>query len=87
MMNRTLRYFKNIKFNPLVIKTLSNEGKKKFNLINVKNYQHITIRKFGTKTTSNSFNTRDFNQPPEPPSWMFAVAIIYGIYFSFQKRY
>ena len=87
MMNRTLRYFKNIKFNPLVIKTLSNEGKKKFNLINVKNYQHITIRKFGTKTRYHSSNTRDFNQPPEPPSWMFATAFILGIYFSFQKRY
>jgi hypothetical protein len=86
-MYRTLQYFKNIKFNPLVIKTLANEGKKKSNLINIKNYQHTIIRKFGTKTTSNSFNTRDFNQPPEPPSWMFAVAVISGIYFSFQKRY
>lgn len=56
MMNRTIQYFKDIKLNPLVNKTLANEGKKTYNLINIKNrkkiYQHITIRKFGTRHLS-----------------------------------
>ena len=38
MMNRTLQYFKNIKFNPLVNKTITNEGKKKMAINSIKNH-------------------------------------------------
>ena len=91
MMNRALQYFKNIKFNPLVIKTLANEGKKKSNLINIKNrtknYQHMTIRKFGTRPLS--FKSGPFNDPPEPPfdnRWIIAAAFICGGAFTLKKK-
>jgi hypothetical protein len=91
-MNRTLHYFKNIKFNPLVNKTLANECKKKNNIINnenlTKKYQYMTIRKFGTKTRPLSFNTGPFNKPPEPPfdgRWIIAAAIVCGSYFNLKK--
>ncbi len=47
-MNRTLQYFKNIKFNSLINKSLSNECKKKRAIINIKNkrkYIYINILK------------------------------------------
>jgi hypothetical protein len=92
MMNLTLQYFKNIKFNPLLNKSLVNQGKKKYAITNIKNrtknYQHMTIRKFGTKTRPLSFNTGPFNKPPEPPfdgRWIIAAAIICGGYFNLKK--
>jgi len=76
MLNRTLHYFKTIKFNQLVNNTLANEGKKKINLNNVKksdkNFQRITIRKFGIG---------HFNYSSEPPFnnyWIIIAAFICG---------
>ena len=93
MMNRTLQYFKNIKFNSLLNKAIVNEGKKKYAINNIKtrtkNYQQMTIRKFGTKTRPLSFNNGPFNNPPEPPfdnRWIIAAAIVCGTVFSLKKN-
>jgi len=60
-MNRTLQYFKNIKFNALVTKTISNKGKKKMAIIANKNRTKLSsvlvVRKYTTKTRPLSFNT------------------------------
>lgn len=91
MMNRTLQYVKNIKLNPLVNKTLANEGKKKYNLINIKNlrknYHHITIRKFGTIPPS--FKTGSSYDPPQPPfdnRWIIVATLICGAGFTLKKN-
>ena len=90
-MNRTLQYFKNIRFNPLVNKTIANDANKKYNLNNVKNrtknYQQITIRKFGTRPLS--FGTGRHSDPPKPPSdnrWIIMATIICGTGFTLQKK-
>lgn len=86
-MNRTLQYFKNIKFNPLVNKTIANEGKKKMAIIatknRTKNHQYLLVRKYTTKTRPLSFNTGPFNQPepPNDPFWMIIAAAGCGIWF------
>jgi len=58
MINSTLQYFKNIKFNPLVNKTVVNEGKKKYTINKIKNYQQINYQKMSTRHIS--FNTYTF---------------------------
>jgi hypothetical protein len=93
MMNRTLQYFKNIKFNPSVNKTIVNEGKKKMTIIANKTltkklYQHFAIRTHTTKSRPLSFNNGPFNQPPEPPfdnRWIIAATMICGTYFTIKK--
>lgn len=93
MMNRTLQYLKNIKFNPLVIKTIANQGKKKIAIIanknHTKNYhQYLVVRKYTTKTRPQSFNTQSFNQP-EPPNnsfWIIIAAAGCGILFKVQEN-
>ena len=91
MMNRTLQYFKNIKFNSLINKAIVNEGKKKYAINNIKNrtknYQQMTIRKFGTRPLS--FKSGPFNDPPEPPfdnRWIIAAAFICGGAFTLKKK-
>jgi hypothetical protein len=86
MMNRTLQYFKNIRFNSLVNKTIANDAKKKYNINNVKNrtkkYQQITIRNFTTGRSAFG------NETPEPPfdnRLILAAAIVCGTAFTFKK--
>jgi hypothetical protein len=83
MMNRTLQYFKNIKFNTVIKNALANQGKKKYNTYNiknrVKNCQQMTIRKFGTGTGS-------FNKPPFDNSWIIAAAFICGCMFNLKRK-
>lgn len=93
MMNRTLQYFKNIKFNPLVNRTIANQGKKNMavNIIKnrTKNYpQYLSIRKYSTKTRPLSFNTGPFNdsKPPNNNHWIIAASIICGTAFTVQKN-
>ena len=81
-MNRVLHYFKNIKFNPLVNKTIANQGKKKYAVNIIKNhkknyYQHISVRKF-SKTTGR-FTDR---KPPNNDNWRIIYATMLGIYFT-----
>ena len=87
-MNRVLHYFKNIKFNALVNKTIANQGKKKYAVNIIKNHkknyqQHISVRKFTTKTRPFSFNTGPFNdpKPPNNPFWIIIAAAGCGIWF------
>lgn len=88
-MNRTLNYFKNIKFNPLVNKTIAAEGKKKMTIISnknrTKNYQYLLVRKYTTKTRPLSFNTGQ-PEPPNDPLWIIAAAIGCGSYFVIKKK-
>lgn len=92
MMNRTLQYFKNIKFNPLVNKTIAAEGKKKNVIIanknRTKNHQYLLVRKYTTKTRPLSFNTGPFNQPepPNDPFWIIIAAAGCGSYFAIKKK-
>ncbi len=76
MMNCNLRYLKNIKFNPLVIKTLANEGKKKYNTYyiknNIKNCQKMIIRKMSTKSCGDCPGPK----PPNPVWYIFGLYCI-----------
>lgn len=92
-MNRTLQYFKNIKFNPLVTKTIANQGKKKMTIVanknRTKNYHHyLIVRKYTTKTRPLSFNTGPFNnpEPPNDPRWIIVAAIGCGILFKLEEN-
>lgn len=92
MINRTLQYFKNIKFNSFINKTLANQGKKKMMIINIKNkqkniHQYSQIRKMSSRTFS--FNSRPFNENPKPPfdgRWIAIAAFMCGTYFTFKKN-
>lgn len=84
-MNRTLQYFKNIKFNNFVNKTISNEGKKKITIVDNNNrakklYQRLHVRKYTTK--SSSFNNEG---PPKNPYWIL-IALGCGILFKMQEN-
>ena len=91
-MNRTLQYFKNIKFNSLFNKTLSNERNKKMAIINIKNkrkniYQYTQVRKISSNPLS--FKTNNFNEPPKPPfdnHLIIISALICGTYFNLKKK-
>jgi len=87
-MNRTLQYFKNIKFNPIINKTIANEGKKRIEITSNKNrtknyYQFLSKRKFSSNKRPLSFNTGPFNQPepPNDPFWLIIAAAGCGIWF------
>lgn len=86
-MNRTLLYFKNIKFNSLVNKTISNQDKKKMTIVanknRIKNHKYLLVRKYTTKTRPLSFNTGPFNhsEPPNNPFWIIIAAAGCGIWF------
>jgi hypothetical protein len=86
-MNRTLLYFKNIKFNSLVNKTISNQGKKKMTIVanknRIKNHKYLLVRKYTTKTRPLSFNTGPFNhsEPPNDPFWIIIAAAGCGLWF------
>lgn len=90
MMNRTLQYFKNIKLNSSVNKTIANYGKKKITINNPRKNHHLLIkRQISTKSRPLSFNTKTFNQPPQPPFdnlWIIAAALICGTYFNFTNK-
>lgn len=93
MMNRTLQYLKNIKFNPLVTKNIANQCKKKIDFITNKNrtknyHQYLVVRKYTTKTRPLSFNTGPFKQP-DPPNdhhWIIAAAMMCCSYFTIKKK-
>jgi hypothetical protein len=83
MMNRTLQYLKNVKFNSIVNKTFANQAKQKYNIMkNHKKhmFRYITVRQM----TSVSFS-----QPPLPPNnniiLLTISAIVCGIYFQIIK--
>ena len=80
-MNSILHYFKNIKFNPKVNKTIANESKKKYtNNKQKQKLNYIKVRHFTT-----------FIMPPEkiPPNYSLvtiaSIALISGLYFNFKK--
>jgi len=91
-MNRSLQYFKNIKFNSLVNKTIDSQVKKKMTIVanknRIKNHQYLLVRKYTTKTRPLSFNSGPFNQPEPPnyPYWIIAAAIGCGILFKLQEK-
>ena len=91
-MNRTSNYFKNIKFNSIVNKTLANNYKKMIIFNNKNNtkkyYQYSNIRKFTSKTIPLSFNNGKYEPPLPPYNYYYILAAIigYGIAFKSIKK-
>ena len=77
MINRTLQYFKNIKFNNKVKSILASGGKKKSSVIILKNRQG-NLHQFNTKRrySTNTFDPK--GQPPNDSLWIIAASIICG---------
>ena len=85
MINRNLYYFKNIKLNPFVNKTIANESKKKYtNYKQKQTIYHTTIRHFS------SYNYLPPNMNIPPPDYhlciMSAIALIGGLYYKFNQN-
>ena len=75
-MNRTLQYLKNIKFNPLVNRTIAEQCKKKYNVKKSKQrIQHIIVRKYTTYSNNNNNNNNKNSLPPNPndPFWIVVI--------------
>ena len=78
-MNRTLQYLKNIVFNPIINKTIVNEGKKKSIAIVKKrtksySYRYSIIKKYSTNRTSNNFPN---SHPPRHLLILIAATFVY----------
>ena len=84
IMNRILNYFKNIKFNTLVNKTIANKGKKKMVINTVENYKkchchyHLIVRNYTTKHNPTN--------PPDDYYWIVIAAIGYELFLKIREN-
>jgi hypothetical protein len=81
MMNRTLQYLKNIKYNPKVNSKIANQSKRKNTFIYF-NSRQKNLNKRNYSTTS--FGPKD--QPPKDTFWIIVASIICGGGFKIQEN-
>lgn len=92
MMNRTLQYFINIKFNSLINKTIAKQCKKNIAISSIKKqsnnkYNYYQVRKY-TRPPLSFGNKNKSYSTPEPPNnncWII-IAMICGSMFVLEKK-